>query len=78
MKGLESSPVKAADEPTMGTCSPERKLYLGLYPKKVGSAPLLQPVETPFGILHPALGSSAQERHKMGSQDSHKDDYRTG
>jgi len=54
----------------MCTHSPEGQLYPGLHQKKHGqqfkggdSAPLLCSGETPPGVLHPALGPSARERH---------------
>jgi len=46
--------------------SPEGQLYPGLHQKQVkggDSVPLLCSGETPPRVLHPALKSSAQERH---------------
>ena len=51
-------------------CSPERQPCPGLHRKQRAQqveggdcAPLLRSGETPPAVLHPALGSSAQERH---------------
>lgn len=69
----------------MCTHSPESQLCAGLHPKQHDrieggdSAPLLWPCETLSEALHPALGSSAQERQGSlgaGLEEGHEDDER--
>ncbi|PKU42254.1 rna-directed dna polymerase from mobile element jockey- hypothetical protein [Limosa lapponica baueri] len=72
----------------MCTHSPESQLHPGLHQKKCcqhvqggDSASLLCSDETPPGVLCPALGSSAQERHRpvgMSPAEGHEDDERAG
>jgi len=57
----------------MYTCSPESRSYPGLHKKKYGQQ--VKEGEIPPGVLHPALGSSAQDRHgcvRVGPEKSMK------
>ena len=63
----------------------ESPLYPGLPQKQRSqqvkggdSAPSLHSGETPPGVLRPALEPSAQERHRAGPEEGHKDDQRSG
>ena len=68
--------------------SPEGEPYPGLHPQQRGqqveggdSAPLLCSVETPPGVLHPALRHSAQERHGSAGalpEEGHKNGQKDG
>jgi len=72
----------------MCTPSPEGQPHPGLHQKQRGqqvkggdSVPLLHSSKTPLGVLCPALGSTAQERHGpvgMDPEEGHKNDQRTG
>jgi len=66
--------------------SPESQMYPGLHQMQLGqqieggdSAPLLHSSETPPGVLHPALGSHAQEGHGavgVSPEEGHHNDQR--
>ena len=72
----------------MCTRSPEGQPYPGLYQENRGqqadggdSSPLLCSVETPPGVLHPALEPSVQEGRGAvgaGPEEVHKYDPRAG
>jgi len=72
----------------MCTNSPEGQLSCGLPEEKSGqqvegsdSTSLLRSSETSPGVLHPAVESSAQERHGPvgeGPEEDHKNDQRAG
>lgn len=61
----------------MNAHSPEGRLYSGLHQHKCDQK--FKRGESPSGVLHPALGSSAQERHgSVGAhaEEAHEDNHR--